>query len=181
MGIDFKGGTELAENTEKYLRYFWGNWNSVLQITDFVWVYVTVIFITDIMLVFTDPMFSGVILKTLGHMNCHKKKPDLVRRCMKASWDTCQYEEHGEGGNGEALLGAPAPWWDHRLSRMPMHAVSKMNFFPLFVHSVVLKQHRPFFGIFSLPGVRQRVSVLFGDVQVTALKNYLYKSNSQET
>lgn len=27
-----------------------------------------------------------------------QKKPDLVRRCMKASWDTCQYEEHGGGG-----------------------------------------------------------------------------------
>lgn len=53
----------------------------------------------------------------------------------------------------------------------PRHPVSKMNFFPLFVHSVVLKQHQPFFGIFSLPCVREGgASAVFGGRSSSSLR-----------
>lgn len=56
-----------------------------------------------------------------------------------------------------------------------------MNFFSLFVHSVVLKQHQPFFGIFSLPCVRRGGSVccLWRTFEFQP-QTYLCKLNRQE-
>lgn len=61
------------------------------------------------------------------------------------------------------------------------HACSLKNeFFSLICPLGGAKTTPPFFWHFLTAGC-QAESVLFGDVQVTALKNYLYKSNSQET
>lgn len=69
----------------------------------------------------------------------------------------------------------------------PSYPVSKTQkrlfffFFPLSVHSVVLKQHQPFFWHFLAAVHRTECLVSLGDVQVLAVKFYLCKLNNQET